>query len=139
MLEGLHPLLAALSRTRRIWLRGLALDCSIGIHDFERAARQRVHIDVDLYVAEPGNAADDIAHVVDYDFVREAAGRLAADRHFNLQETLAEEILALCLQRDGVLAVRVATSKPDVYPDCDAVGVDLFRAHPSFWTAGRPS
>ena len=30
----------------------------------------------------------------------------------------------------GVMAARVSTRKPDVYPDCDAVGVEVFRAKP---------
>lgn len=110
---------------RRIFLRRYAVDCSIGIHEFERAARQRVLVSVDLFVA--GAPADDaIAAVLDYDFLRDAIAGLAASRHFNLQETLAAEIARLCLARPQVEAVRVATEKPDVYPDCEAVGVEIY-------------
>jgi len=31
------------------------------------------------------------------------------------------------LTHPKVRAVRVSTEKPDVYPDCDAVGVEVFR------------
>jgi dihydroneopterin aldolase len=30
------------------------------------------------------------------------------------------------LKHPRVRAVRVSTAKPDVYPDCDAVGVEIF-------------
>jgi hypothetical protein len=43
--------------------------------------------------------------------------------HIHLQETLADDVLALMLAHPRVRAARVATEKPDVYPDCDAVGV----------------
>lgn len=111
---------------RRIFLRNFRLDCSIGIHDFERSARQRILVNIDLYVERGGVGRDEIDAVVDYDFLRERISALAASRHFNLQETLVEEIAGICLAQDGVKAARVSTEKPDVYPDCDAVGVEVF-------------
>ena len=39
-----------LTDCRRIFLRGLSRRVRIGIHDFERAAAQRILFDIDLYV-----------------------------------------------------------------------------------------
>jgi dihydroneopterin aldolase len=36
-------------------------------------------------------------------------------------------LAALLLQHPAVRAVRVATEKLDVYPDCESVGVEVFR------------
>ena len=44
----------------------------------------------------------------------------------SLQETLVDDVLALMLAHPNVRAARVSTEKPDVYPDCDAVGVEVF-------------
>lgn len=124
---------ALLAGMRRIFLRGFQLDASIGIHEFERSARQRLLVNVDLWVDPPAAAAgDSIGAVVDYDFVRDGILALTRHRHFNLQETLIDEIVALCLAQPGVLAVGVSTEKPDVYPDSRAVGVEIFRATPAF-------
>jgi dihydroneopterin aldolase len=49
---------------------------------------------------------------------------LVASRHYNLQETLIDEILALCLSFPQVSGARVSTQKPDVYPDCKTVGIE---------------
>lgn len=112
---------------RRIFLRNFRFDCSIGIHEFERHDRQRLLVNIDLYVDRPRAAErGSIEAVVDYDFLRERISALAASRHFDLQETLVEEIAAICLSQAGVRAARVSTEKPDVYPDCDAVGVEVF-------------
>jgi dihydroneopterin aldolase len=46
-------------------------------------------------------------------------------RRFNLQETVAHAIYDLVAARAGVVGLRVSTRKPDVYPDCEAVGVEL--------------
>lgn len=126
----MSPLLdSRLSDCRRIFLHELALEVSIGFHDFELKARQRILINLDLFVALADSTPlrDAREEIVDYDFVRVELRKLVASRHFNLQETLLEEIVAICLARPGVRAVRVSTEKPDVYHDCRTVGIEVFR------------
>ena len=117
---------------RRLFLRGLTVQVSIGVHDFEQHAPQRIIIDVDLYVSFEGTRPKDdrIDEVVDYDFVRAVVHSRIAKGHIGLQETLCDDILTQLLEHTGVLAARVSTRKPDVYPDCEAVGVEAFRAKP---------
>lgn len=121
-----------LQTSRRLFLRGLTVQAHIGIHDFELQASQRIVIDVDLYVSFDGSLPKDdrIDEVVDYDFVRAVVYARLAQGHVNLQETLCDDILYRLLEHTGVMAARVSTRKPDVYPDCEAVGVEVFRAKP---------
>ena len=113
---------------RRIFLRDYEIIASIGIHEFERQNPQRIIVDVSLDLANdmpPETAEDRIETVLDYDFLRDRIREIVKGRHFNLQETLCAEILTTCLQPNKVLAARVSTRKPDVYPDCDSVGVEM--------------
>ena len=121
-----------LRNCRRLFLRGLTVQAHIGIHDFELKTSQRLIIDVDLYVSFAGTSPKDdrIDEVVDYDFVRAVVHGRVAEGHINLQETLCDDILTHLLEHTGVMAARVSTRKPDVYPDCEAVGVEVFRAKP---------
>ena len=118
-----------LTDCRRIFLDDLAIEASIGFHDFERTAPQRILVSVDLYlpIAQSTSARDDVADVLDYDLLRLNVSRIAQSRHFNLQETLMDEICAFCLKQPAVKAVRVVTQKPDVYPDCKTVGIEVIR------------
>lgn len=117
-----------LRRARRIFLRNFETRVSMGVHDFEKRGRQRVLVNVDLYLEPEGKIRQDsIAETVDYDFLRVEIQQLADSGHFHLQETFCESILAACLARPGVIAVRVSSEKPDVYPDCEAVGFEVFR------------
>lgn len=117
----------AATSERRIFIRDLRLQVSIGIYDFELEKPQAVVINVDLLLAEPERAADDsIANVLNYDIVHDGIVSLAGSRHFNLQETLVEEILDLCLAQPQVAEARVSTEKPDVYKDC-RVGYEAVR------------
>jgi len=111
-------------------LEALELILSIGIHPEELAAPQRVIIDVWLH-ADYGDAAlaDEIAAVVDYDFLRRGIRALAAARHFNLQETLCEAIAQIALADLRVRTVTVRSCKADVYPDA-RVGCEITRTNP---------
>ena len=71
-------------------------------------------------------AGDQLDEVVDYDFIRRSILERLSRGHIHLQETLADDVLKLMLAHPNVRAARVATEKPDVYPDCDAVGCEVF-------------
>ncbi|MSP82544.1 MAG: dihydroneopterin aldolase [Alphaproteobacteria bacterium] len=112
----------------RVFVRDLVLACSIGVHDHERRASQRVRINIDLDVASRAASADDsLANVVDYERVVDGARRFAREGHINLVETLAERIARFCLEDARVLTARVRVEKIDVFPDAAAVGVEIIR------------
>ncbi|HWS73790.1 MAG TPA: dihydroneopterin aldolase [Quisquiliibacterium sp.] len=114
---------------RRIFLHDFALEASIGFHDFELAAKQRVLISVELFVPLHASlsSSDHVSETLDYDLIRRDIAEWARSRHFNLQETLLDGIVDLCMAQPSVRAVRASTEKPDVYPDCRTVGVEVFR------------
>ena len=67
-----------------------------------------------------------LTEVLDYDFVRKVVAERIQRGHIGLQETLCDELARTLLNHPGVHAVRVSTAKPDVYPDTEAVGVEVF-------------
>jgi dihydroneopterin aldolase len=127
MLSALtHPKLAD---CRRLFLRNYEVMINIGVHDFEKRGEQRVLINVDLYIplAQSTPKSDQLEEVVDYDFMRETVSRRMAQGHVHLQETLCDDVARAMLAHPRVRAVRVSTMKPDVYPDCEGVGVEVFQ------------
>ena len=126
----MHSLLTnpQLQDCRRLFLRDYEVWINIGVHDVEKKGEQRVRINVDLFVplAQSTPRADKLAEVLDYDFIRREIMARVAQGHVHLQETLADDVLKRMLAHPMVRAARVSTEKPDVYPDCDAVGVEVF-------------
>lgn len=124
-IEGLVPD-HLVPKSRKIVLEDFCLDVDIGFHDFEVGAPQRLLITVEVWVDEASFAAeDDEAAAWNYDFLRTEIRTLASARRWNLQETLVRAIYDLVAARRGVTALRVKSRKPDIYPDCAGVGVDL--------------
>jgi 7,8-dihydroneopterin aldolase/epimerase/oxygenase len=113
---------------RRLFLRNYTVNINIGVHEFEKKGEQRVLINVDLYIplAQSTPHADDLAEVVDYDFIRSTVAQRISRGHIHLQETLCDDLLASMLAHPRVKAARVSTAKPDVYPDCETVGCEVF-------------
>jgi dihydroneopterin aldolase len=116
-----------LADCRRLYLRNYVVDANIGIHGFEKAGAQRLALNVDLFVplALSTPRHDRIHEVVDYDFIRLTIRHRIEQGHINLQETLVDDIARTLLAHPAVRAVRVASEKPDVYADVDAVGVEV--------------
>jgi 7,8-dihydroneopterin aldolase/epimerase/oxygenase len=114
---------------RRLFLRNYRVNANIGVHEFEKQGTQNLLINVDLYVplAQTTPKADDLSEVVDYDFIRSTIAMRIARGHIELQETLCDDIMAAMLAHPLVRAARVSTAKTDVYDDCDAVGVEVFK------------
>ncbi len=127
MLSALtHP---SLRDCRRLFLRNYEVMINIGVHDFEKKGEQRVLINVDLYIplVESTPKADLLDEVVDYDFMRETVAKRMAQGHVHLQETLVDDLVDALLAHPRVRAVALSTMKPDVYPDCEGVGVEVFK------------
>jgi dihydroneopterin aldolase len=120
-----HPQLA---HCRRLFLRNYEVWINIGVHDFEKRGEQRVLINVDLYIplAFSTPRQDELHEVLDYDFMRKTIGQRVKQGHIHLQETLCDDVLALMLAHPHVRAAVVSTQKPDVYPDCESVGCEVF-------------
>jgi dihydroneopterin aldolase len=120
-----HP---RLMDCRRLFLSNYEVYINIGVHDFEKRGEQRVLINVDLFVPLVENTPtnDSLDEVVDYDFMRQSIVERVSKGHIHLQETLCDDVAKIMLAHPNVRAVRVSTAKPDVYPDCEAVGVEVF-------------
>jgi len=115
---------------RHLFVRDLVLAARIGIHPQEHAAPQRVRLNLDLAVADSGQAPGALAEVVDYEALTGRVRRLVEAGHVDLVEQLAERIARLCLADPRVRSARIRVEKLDALPDCAAVGVEIERLSP---------
>ena len=124
-LDGMVPPTLGV-RSARIHLDRLEVMADIGFHEFEVGNPQRLLVSVEVWLQDPSlPQGDAAASAWNYDHLKLEIERIAASRRFNLQETLANEVYDWIAARDGVKALRVATAKPDVYPNAHAVGIEI--------------
>jgi 7,8-dihydroneopterin aldolase/epimerase/oxygenase len=124
-LSGLVPIDLKV-RSARILLESLEVQADIGFHDFEVGAPQRLLVTVEIWLDDlAAPAEDDPARAWNYDFLRAEVVEIAGARRYNLQETLAHAVFDRIAAFRGVKALRVRTSKPDVYAEAQGVGVEI--------------
>ena len=124
-LDGLVPRELEV-RSSRILLDSLEVEADIGFHEFEVGRPQRLLVTVEIWLDERHPPADDDpGGAWDYDLLRTEVIRIARSRRFNLQETLVHEIYRRVAAMRGIKALRVKSAKPDIYPDAQAVGVEI--------------
>jgi dihydroneopterin aldolase len=99
--------------TGRIELRGLRVRGYHGVYDFERAEGQDFLVDVELELdLAAAVASDDVADTVHYGQLAERLAAVVAGAPVNLLETLADRLLAVCLEDRRVAAATVTVHKP---------------------------
>ena len=109
-------------------MRDLELEAVIGIHLYEKRARQPIRINIDLAVSEgPSPIADDLNDEVCYESIVEGVKALVATGHVNLVETLAERIAAQCLQDSRVRMARIRVEKLKAIAEARSVGIEIER------------
>lgn len=124
-LDGLMPDSLGVASTK-IMLDSYEVAADIGFHDFEIGTPQRLLVTVEIWLdSNVAPADDDPAGAWNYDLLRKDVESIAGAKRYNLQETLAHAIYASVAERRGVRALRVATSKPDVYAKARGVGVEI--------------
>ena len=71
--------------------------------------------------------ADRLAAAYDYRALPQAVDAAVASGHIELQETLVEAVADALWADTRVKAVRVQSTKPEAYPNCDGISVETFR------------
>jgi dihydroneopterin aldolase len=111
-----------------IFLRGLAIECTIGFLDWERQVKQTVVLDLEV-PTDCARAAlnDDVTQTVDYKSMAKRVIGFVSSSEFLLVETLAHRTAMLLLEEFAVEWVRLTVNKPGAIRGSRDVGVTVER------------
>lgn len=114
---------------RKVIIKDLVFNASIGAYEEERYRPQRVLINVQVDVVDPSDPlSDDLEDVLCYHKLTKGIGDILDEGHIVLVETLAERIAVLVLVSTLTVGVRVRVEKPDAIENAGAVGVEIYRS-----------
>jgi len=116
----------------RVLLSDVAVDVRIGLHPWERHPERptRLIVNVEMFAAWPLPKTGPEVGFIDYDRVRDHIASWRGRDHVELLETLVEELIGVCFNLPPVEACRVRITKPDIFPEAAAAGVEIFRRRP---------
>ena len=111
---------------RKIIISDLILLLSIGIHDFEKIKKQEVRfnifIDISPFLTPIKNNLDSI---VNYETVIKIVTKLSKKKHYELIETLAEDIFNELFKDDNILKIKLRLEKTQIIKNTSSVGVEI--------------
>lgn len=111
-----------------MFLRGLRIETTIGIYDWEKQIRQPVILDLEMGAdVAKGAASDRIEDALDYKRVAKRLKEFVAASRFELVETLAERCAALLREEFGIPWLRLSVNKIGAVSDATDVGVIIER------------
>ena len=111
----------------KLSIRGLAVECRLGVLDEERAKAQTIWIDLELEIdASKAAERDDVESSVDYAALMASVKQHVESASYRLMETLAEDIAALVLKRFPTPEVEVKVKKRAL-PGIDYAAVEITR------------
>lgn len=113
-----------------VFIHGLRLATTIGIHDWEKQTRRDILLDLDLASDTARAAASDrIADALDYEAITKRLTQEVATNQAELVETLAERCANILQDEFGVPWLRLRLTKPDAVGAGVAVGVLIERGN----------
>lgn len=112
----------------KIFLKGLSTEAVIGIFDWEREVKQAIAIDLEMS-ADIRSAArtDSIEDTLNYKEVAKRVLALVETSHFQLVETMAEQVARVVLTEFPVEWLRLTLHKPGAIRHSQDVGVIIER------------
>ena len=118
----------AYSYKRRVIITDLVFDASIGIHDFERKRKQQIKFNIEIDL-NPALKADenDLNSIVNYESVINKIQSITQKKHYNLLETLAEDIFSNLFVNQNITKIKLKIEKPEIIKNTSSVGVEIIK------------
>ncbi len=111
-----------------IYIRDLALSCIIGLYPEERKNKQDILINVSMETdLRAAGTSDLLADTVDYKSIKLAILDFGEHSSFNLIESLAEGIAAICLKDIRIRSATVTIDKLGALRFARSVAVEVTR------------
>ena len=114
------------SYKRKVLITDLVFDTSIGVHDFEKKKEQQVKFNIEIDINPLLKAYEnDLKSIVDYENVINKVKSITHKKHYNLLETLAEDIFTNLFLAKNIIKIKLRIEKPEIIKNTSSVGIEI--------------
>ncbi len=114
---------------RKVIIKDLILNISVGIHNFEKKKKQRVKFNIEIltnpYVL-PNNK--DLNSIINYEEIVSKIQKITYSRHHELLEDLAENIFNMIFKNKLVKKINLKIEKLDILKKTKSVGIEVSKS-----------
>ena len=116
------------SYKRKVIITDLFFNTSIGIHDFEKKKEQQIKINIEIDINPLLKASEkDLESIINYENVINKIKSIARKKHYNLLETLAEDIFTKLFLNKNIIKIKLKIEKPKIIKNTSSVGVEIIK------------
>ena len=111
---------------RKVIIKNLVLNISIGIHNFEKRKKQRVRFNIEV-ITDPNVKPDnkDLSTILNYEEIVNKIKLLVNKQHHELIEDLAENIFKIIFHYKLVKKANIKIEKLDILKNSESVGIEF--------------
>ena len=110
---------------KQIIIKDLILLISVGIHQFEKQKKQKVKFN--LVITTDPNLKSDIKSIVNYESVINDIKKITEKKHFELLESLSENIFDVIFKNKRIKKVKLQIEKLDIIKETKSVGIEVVK------------
>ena len=114
------------SYKRKVLIKDLIFNTSIGIHDFEKKQKQQIKFNIEIDINSSLTPANNnLNTIISYEDVINNIKTLTQKKHYGLLEVLAEDIFLSLFENKNIIKVKLKIEKPDVIKNTASVGIEI--------------
>ena len=114
------------SYKRKIIITDLVFNTLIGIHDFEKRKEQQIKFNIEIDINPLLKASEnDLKSIVNYENVINKVKSITHKKHYNLLETLAEDIFTNLFLAKNIIKIKLRIEKPEIIKNTSSVGIEI--------------
>ena len=116
------------SYKRKVIITDLVFNTSIGIHNFEKEKEQKIKFNIEIDINPLLKASEnDLKSIVNYENVISKVKSITHKKHYNLLETLAEDIFTNLFLSKNIIKIKLRIEKPEIIKNTSSVGIEIIK------------
>ena len=113
---------------RKVIITDLVFNTSIGIHDFEKEKKQQIKFNIEIDINPLLKAVEnDLNSIINYESIINKIKSITQKKHYNLLETLAEDIFYNLFLNKNIIKIKLRIEKPEIIKNTSSVGVEIVK------------
>ena len=114
------------SYKRKVLISDLTLLMSIGIHDFEKIKKQEVKFNINIDIKSMLTPIkSNLKSIVNYETIIMDVTNIAKNKHYDLLETLAEDIFFELFKSNNIIRIKLKIEKTQIIKNTSSVGIEI--------------
>ena len=118
---------------RTIFIKDFIIHEIIGIHDYEKAKKQKIKFNIVIDVNQNTLPNEkDLRSIINYEKITKKLESLVKNKKYNFLESLAEDSFVEIFKDKRISSVKIKIEKLDAIKNASSAGVEIFKSRSDY-------